>query len=310
MGHPFLGIGLDTWAQKFEREEKADFIYRITSTGAEFNLRSMGTVNYTVSWGDGDSESSTSNTLSHTYSAGNYKIKVILTPDTVYRPFFNDVDADIDQLTSVRIRAKSSELGSNLSNAFDGASNLSTYSQRFNATKNVINFDNTWKSTAALTTFPRINVSSGTIFDDTWRNSGVVNFPVLDMSSGTSFSGTWRSCDGLVSFPGATMTSGTDFQNCWRSCDNLTTFPADQFDTTGTLGSNAFKNAFKDCALSAQSIENILVSLEYNSDVEGNTGVSLGLDGGTNAAKSTWSATANSAYNALVSRGWTISYNT
>lgn len=305
MPYPFLGLGHNSWAQKFDRNEKVHFVYRITNSGSTFNLRSSGTVNYTVKWGDGDFETSTSNTLAHTYSAGNYKIKVILSDGSTYRPFFASQDADVDQLTFVRVKAKSSQLGTSLASFLDGASNLSTYRQRLNATKNVTNFDSAWKSTASLTTFPKINVSSGTNFDDTWRNSGIVNFPVLNMSSGTSFSGTWRSCDSLVSFPGATMTSGTTFRNCWRSCDTLNNFPANQFDTTGTLASDAFQNAWKDSALNVQSIENILVSLNTN----GASNITLGINGGTNAAKSTWSSAANTAYSQLVSKGWTISYN-
>ena len=307
MAHPFLGLGFNSWSQKFEREEKSDIIYRITNSGSTFDLRASAfssNGSYTVYWGDGDFESSTSNNLTHTYSAaGNYKIRVILSDGSTYKPYFASFDEG--QLTSARIKLRSSELGLSFSEAFEGASNLARYRQRFNATKNVINFEGAWKGTTSLTNFPRINVSSGTIFDDTWRNSGIVNFPVLDMSSGTSFSGTWRSCDNLVSFPGAIMTSGRDFENAWRSCDNLIDFPANQFDTTGTLSSNAFEDAWKDCALSAQSIENILVSLDTN----GASNITLGIQEGTNAAKTTWSTAANTAYTNLINKNWTISYN-
>ena len=53
------------------------------------------------------------------------------------------------------------------------------------------------------------------------------------------------------------------------------------------------------------SIENILVSLVEN----GATNIELGIDGGTNAAKSTWTAAANTAYDNLIAKGWTISFN-
>ena len=46
----------------------AQITYGITSTGAVFNLRSDGTVDYEVEWGDGTVERSTSNTLAHTYA--------------------------------------------------------------------------------------------------------------------------------------------------------------------------------------------------------------------------------------------------
>ncbi len=77
------------------------------------------------------------------------------------------------------------------------------------------------------------------------------------------------------------------------------------FDTTGTLLATAFNSAWLNCALTAQSIENILVSLDTN----GATGIALGIDGGTNAAKSTWTTAANTAYTNLINKGWTISFN-
>tara|TARA_R100000084_G_C4596216_1_gene120880 strand:- start:239 stop:499 length:261 start_codon:yes stop_codon:yes gene_type:complete len=85
----------------------------------------------------------------------------------------------------------------------------------------------------------------------------------------------------------------------------LTTFPANQFNTTGTLASNSFSNTWANCALTAQSIENILTSLDTN----GAQNITLHLNGGTNAAKSTWSTAANTAYNNLVTKGWTITFN-
>ena len=101
------------------------------------------------------------------------------------------------------------------------------------------------------------------------------------------------------------MSSATEFRAAWRDCTSLATYPANQFDTTGTLVSSAFNVAFLNCALTAQSIENILTSLDTN----GSSNITLGLDGGTNAAKSTWSSAANTAYSNLVTKGWTITFN-
>jgi hypothetical protein len=77
------------------------------------------------------------------------------------------------------------------------------------------------------------------------------------------------------------------------------------FDATGTLSTNAFNNAWFDCALTAQSIENILVSLDTN----GASNITLNINGGTNAGKTTWSTAANTAYTSLINKGWTISFN-
>jgi len=84
------------------------------------------------------------------------------------------------------------------------------------------------------------------------------------------------------------------------------------FDTTGTLNATAFNNAWLSCALTAQSIENILVSLDTN----GATDITLGIDGVNNAPRYTgtsgtnlnWSAAAETAFNNLGTKGWTINY--
>ena len=57
--------------------------------------------------------------------------------------------------------------------------------------------------------------------------------------------------------------------------------------------------------LLVQSIANLLVSL----DTSGNTDGALGIQGGTNAGKSTWTSAANTAYDNLVAKGWIISEN-
>ena len=77
------------------------------------------------------------------------------------------------------------------------------------------------------------------------------------------------------------------------------------FNTTGTLVSNAFFFAFVDCALTATSIENILTSLVTN----GQSNITLSLQGGTSAGATTWTTAANAAYATLISRGWTINRN-
>jgi len=77
------------------------------------------------------------------------------------------------------------------------------------------------------------------------------------------------------------------------------------FDNCSNLVSNAFYFTFKLCALSVQSVENILVSL----DASGSTGVTLNLDGGSNAGASTWTSAATTAYNNLVTKGWSITNN-
>jgi hypothetical protein len=191
-------------------------------------------------------------------------------------------------------------------------------------------FSQTWRDCSSLTSFPLINVSSATGLGDTWlRCSGLTSFPLINTSSLTSVSGAWKGCSGLTSFPLINTASTTNFQgawescssltsfpalnfssavtfaNTWLSCGNLSSFPANMFNTTGTLVSTAFNIAFQGCALTAASIENILTSLVTN----GQSNITLGLNGGTNAGAATWTTAANTAYATLITRGWTITRN-
>ena len=95
-------------------------------------------------------------------------------------------------------------------------------------------------------------------------------------------------------------------ESLFYGCTSLTTFPANQFNTTGTLVSNAFAAAFMNCALTVQSIENILTSLDTN----GSSSITLWMHGGTSAAYSTWSTAAQTALTNLTTKGWTVTYNT
>ena len=137
--------------------------------------------------------------------------------------------------------------------------------------------------------------------------SSLTSFPALpDTSLVTNFAGAWYGCSSLTSFSALPDTSlVTNFSGAWYNCSSLASFPANQFDTTGTLASAAFASAFQNCALTASSIENILTSLVTN----GQSDITLSLSGGTNAGASTWTPAAVTAYDTLISRGWTITRN-
>jgi len=308
--------------------DPAIITYGITSAGGTFNLRSTGTVDYAVDWDStGGYETSTSNTLAHTYTAGNYDLVVY--SDSVYRPYFNNVTADASQITSVVI-GPGANLGTDLTNAWYSASNMTSFVCPFDVTSGVTNLENTWNNCLRLASFPQINTSSVINFSRAWRVcQSLTSFPQIDTSSGINFSEAWRLCQSLTSFPQIDTSSGINFSLAWYNCNQITsfplldmssattfnaawvycaklaTFPAHMFDTTGALVPTAFNDAFSFCALTAQSIENILVSLDTN----GATGITLSIDGGTNAAKTTWSAAAVTAYDNLIVKGWTISFN-
>ena len=404
MPHPFLGLGFNSWSQKFSRGNvpaavTAFLQYITTSDTSSFTLLSTGTVDYEVDWGDGTTESLTTNNPTHAYSsAGEYTIKVTPAEGSTYRPHFNDAISDTS-IASVS-GTGGSQLGTTLHDAWDGASNMTSFGENVD-TSSVTRFDYAWSKCSSLTSFPQLDTSSGTSFSYAWYNctgltsfplldtssvtnfygawydtgltsfplldtssgtsfgrgwrdcSSLTSFPLLDTSSGTNFTGAWQSCSGLTSFPLLDTSSGTNFSNAWYgntsltsfplidtssgsnfsgtwntcsgltsfpqldfssgtyffsawfNCNQLTSFPANMFDTTGTLTSTAFNGAWRYCALTAQSIENILVSLDTN----GASNITLSINNGTNASKTTWSTAANTAYDNLITKGWTISYN-
>ena len=179
----------------------AQITYGITSTGGVFNLRSTGTVDYEVEWGDGTVERSTSNTLAHTYAAGSYVLKIRTTQQ--YVPYFSN-STDEDQITSVAL-VSDLDVGTDLTSAWYGANNMTTFDAAFGVTTGVINFTNTWLNCPSLT-----------------------SFPLIDTSSGTTFNSAWFICSNLTSFPANFFDSwtGTPANNCfvnaWGNCTSLT----------------------------------------------------------------------------------------
>ena len=282
------------------------FLEYTTASVSSFQVKSQGTVNYDVDWGDGSTETGiTSNAKDHTYSTADvYKIKITPAEGSTFRPEHYNATNFATNLTKVDGTGGSS-LGTDLTQWLRDTTSLTSFGSSIN-TSSVTVFQTAWRGCSSLTSFPSLNVSSGSLFQDTWNGcTGLTSFPALDMSSGTDFRGAWFGCTSLTSFPSITPTSGTDFGGAWRNCTSLATYPANQFDNTGTLASGAFSLAFVNCALTAQSIENILTSLDTN----GSQNITLQIGGGTNAGKSTWSTAANTAYDNLITKGWTINFN-
>ena len=337
MTYPFLGImGMTNKAWHHQKYAVVSSIalafleYLTTSDTSSFTLRSYetGTLDYEVDWGDGTVETLTTAAPTHTYSsAGQYTIKVTPAEGSTYRPYY-DNDASAASIASVSSTG-GSQLGTSLQDAWDGASNMTSFGGNID-TSSVINFFHTWRGCQSLTSFPQLDVSSGGNFNYAWGNcsgltsfpqldvsnggsfnftwqncSGLTSFPQLDVSNGGSFNFAWNSCSGLTSFPQLNFSNGNNFNRAWSSCSGLTSFPANMFDITRPLSSTSFVQSFSNCSLTAQSIENILVSLDTN----GASNITLGIGGGSNAGYSTWTAAAQTALANLQAKGWTISYN-
>ena len=180
------------------------------------------------------------------------------------------------------------------------------------------NFGNAWNGCTSLTSFPLINASSVTLFDAAWYNcSSLTSIPALDTSSGTSFSNTWYNCSSLTSFPLIDTSSSTRFDAAWRNCNSLTSFPANFFDSwsPASLVNGVFNFTWDGCtSLTAQSVENILTSL----DTSGIYGTNTGLSGGTQLSVhtiaidydgTTLSSATTTAITNLKTKDWAININ-
>jgi hypothetical protein len=164
-------------------------------------------------------------------------------------------------------------------------------------------FSSAWQGCSSLTSFPLINTAAATNLSSAWSGcTSLTSFPLINTAAGTNFQSAWNGCSSLTSFPLINTAAGTNFQQAWNGCSSLADFPAAMFNSCQATN---FSAAWQSCALTAQSIENILVSINTANTSNGN----LTLSGGTNANSSTWSTAANNAYIALVSRGWTITQN-
>ena len=194
-----------------------------------------------------------------------------------------------------------------LAEAWSGCQNLKSF-PLLTTLGNVVSCRNAWLNCSNLTSFPNLSsMTKSRDFSYSWYGcTGLTSFPKLTSSEVGNFSYAWQICNNLATFPKLDFSKCVEAYRTWKSCSSLTTVEANMFDTLApTIAGYAFFEAFSDCALTAQSIENILVSL----DTSGKGNSELGVDGGTNAAKSTWTAAANTAYTNLIGKGWTITFN-
>ena len=180
-------------------------------------------------------------------------------------------------------------------NAFLGCSEMDISATDSGYFGSVNNFYQTLRNCTSLTSFPLLDTSSGTEFRRAWNGcSSLTSFPSINTSSGTLFNEAWFGCTSLTSFPLIDTSSSTDFKYAWTNCSSLATFPANAFDNN--IATN-YSFAFLNTALTATSIDDILVSLDTN-------GVSNGTF--TQSGGQAPSATGEAAIDSLVGKGWTI----
>lgn len=169
-----------------------------------------------------------------------------------------------------------------------------------------------------LTSFPLLDITSATTFNVAWRDcSSLTAFPPLDFSGSTDMFGAWLGCTSLASFPSVTFPASKRFGFAWQNCSSLTTFPAGVFDnwSPSLVNNAAFNLTWDGCSsLTAQSVENILTSI----DTSGIYGTTTGLSGGTQLADHTididydgtaLSSATTTAIANLKTKDWAININ-
>ena len=112
-------------------------------------------------------------------------------------------------------------------NSFGNSSNVTKFKYfQFDSTSANTDFRYAW-AYCPLTTFPMLDLSKGTNFNEAWKGcSALTEFPPLDLSSGTNFEEAWKDCENLTKFSLLNVSKGTNFKNAWFYCHELTEFPA------------------------------------------------------------------------------------
>ena len=201
-----------------------------------------------------------------------------------------------------------------------------------------VDFDSAWRFAGSLSSFPagaKLGTAASNVnFTSAWKSSGLTSFPALDLSTGNNFRESFQSCtalttieDGILlgtssssvdftsAFKACTalttlpsnldLSKGDDFQTAFQNCQSLVNFPANAFDTMGTPQSYCFLNTWLDNnALSAASVENILVSINTSGQSAPSTGPEITIKYNT--------ATGTPAYSTLASlkgKGWVVIVN-
>jgi len=187
---------------------------------------------------------------------------------------------------------------------------------------NAITLYGAWRGCNNMLSFGLVDTSSVTNFDDAWLGcASLTSFPLIDTSSGTNFYRTWYDMDSVTDFPLLSVSAGRHFNQAWRFCVELINFPAGLFDNWNPsfISSGVFNLAWDGCtALTAQSVENILTSIDASGQyatsdgdayVNGvntqlaDAGITIDYDG------TTLSAATNSAVDSLKAKGWSIIVN-
>jgi hypothetical protein len=225
--------------------------------------------------------------------------------------------------------------------AFEEATNLSKIS-----TVNAPicpNFSSAWKGTTALTSFPagaKLGTDAENVnFTSAWQSSGLTSFSTplptattltqsfqacssltqftSNLSSALTLVRTWRN-SGLTSFS-VELPSARFISQAWEGCSDLVDFSAEVFDNwnPSSITSEVFNLTWSGCtSLTAQSVENILTSIDASGKYATTNGASggsaladAGIDIDYNVATGSLSVATTAAIDSLSGKGWQVYIN-
>jgi hypothetical protein len=205
-----------------------------------------GTWDATIDWGDGNTSTITAFNdpdFAHTYAtAGEYLIKITGQLGII------SYNANADALKIKAVQANNSTVVRRLGNMFDGASNL----------------------VGAFPTFDGSVMDVGESAADAFKDSGLSGpLTTMDWSFASTFNYAFSET-GITAFDSTQPLTATVYNGAFYNCADLVDFGANLFDALTTVDNYAFYFCWKDCSLlSAQSVENILISIAYACDNNG-----------------------------------------
>jgi hypothetical protein len=151
--------------------------------------------------------------------------------------------------------------------------------------------------------------STTTDFTNAWKDQYITVWDsTVDTSNATDLTSTWEG-NKFVSFPSLSLNSVTTFNSTWKDCTELVTFPSGFFDSwSATPASDCFTDTWSGCSsLSAESVENIYVSLDASGVNPPASNKSITVDYDINTGDTT--DTTNTAIISLITKGWIVNLN-
>jgi hypothetical protein len=200
----------------------------------------------------------------------------------------------------------------NASYAWYGCASLTSFSSELPSLTNAFL---TWAYCTSLTSFST-DLPSVTNVRYAWYDCTSLTSFSTDLPLATNAIYAWYACSSLTNFS-ADLPLVTQVRNAWYNCSSLTDFSADVFANwnPSSITSGIFNQAWDGCtSLTAQSVENILTSI----DASGKYATSTGASGGSALADAgidityngdPLSAATTAAITSLKSKGWSIFIN-